>query len=424
MLARFCAYGFLKNQRYFEPFFILFLMSKGLSFFEIGLLVAVREVSANALEILSGALADTWGRRRAMVLSFAAYILSFVIFYLATNTWVLAFAMAVYGVGEAFRSGTHKTMILTWLQSQGREDERTAVYGTTRSWSKIGSALGVVLGAMWVVVTEDMSALFLWALIPYALDLLNLATYPSDLDGTSREEASVGQAIAHLKEAFKEAMHHRPLRRILIESGAFMGTFKVSSDYLQPILQAMALTGILTTTFSGLSMSEPQKIALHVGPVYVVLFLWSAFMSRRAKTLVKRLGDEERAARMLWLLSVLAYGIMLVGALISIELVMVLAFLLLYALEAAWRPILLARFDMASEVKRGATLLSIESQVRSVVAMILAPALGLFIDGVTRSGEVLASWPVAAWGIAVGVLALVATFSRRTPSAPIKARSE
>ena len=79
---------------------------------------------------------------------------------------------------------------------------------------------------------------------------------------------------------------------------------------------------------------------------------------------------------------------------------------------------------MASEVKRGATLLSIESQVRSVVAMILAPALGLFIDGVTRSGEVLASWPVAAWGIAVGVLALVATFSRRTPSAPIKARSE
>lgn len=396
MLARFCAYGFLKNQRYFEPFFILFLMSKGLSFFEIGLLVAVREVSANALEILSGALADTWGRRRAMVLSFAAYILSFVIFYLATNTWVLAFAMAVYGVGEAFRSGTHKTMILTWLQSQGREDERTAVYGTTRSWSKIGSALGVVLGAMWVVVTEDMSALFLWALIPYALDLLNLATYPSDLDGTSREEASVGQAIAHLKEAFKEAMHHRPLRRILIESGAFMGTFKVSSDYLQPILQAMALTGILATTFSGLSMSEPQKIALHVGPVYVVLFLWSAFMSRRAKTLVKRLGDEERAARMLWLLSVLAYGIMLVGALISIELVMVLAFLLLYALEAAWRPILLARFDMASEVKRGATLLSIESQVRSVVAMILAPALGLFIDEVTRSGEVLASWPVAA----------------------------
>ena len=192
MLARFCAYGFLKNQRYFEPFFILFLMSKGLSFFEIGLLVAVREVSANALEILSGALADTWGRRRAMVLSFAAYILSFVIFYLATNTWVLAFAMAVYGVGEAFRSGTHKTMILTWLQSQGREDERTAVYGTTRSWSKIGSALGVVLGAMWVVVTEDMSALFLWALIPYALDLLNLATYPSDLDGTSREESSVG----------------------------------------------------------------------------------------------------------------------------------------------------------------------------------------------------------------------------------------
>ena len=148
MLARFCAYGFLKNQRYFEPFFILFLMSKGLSFFEIGLLVAVREVSANALEVLSGALADVWGRRRAMVLSFGSYILSFILFYLATSPWLLALAMAVYGVGEAFRSGTHKTMILTWLRLQGREDERTEVYGTTRSWSKIGSALGVVLGSL------------------------------------------------------------------------------------------------------------------------------------------------------------------------------------------------------------------------------------------------------------------------------------
>ena len=99
-------------------------------------------------------------------------------------------------------------------------------------------------------------------------------------------------------------------------------------------------------------------------------------MSRRAKTLVERLGEEERAARSLWVLFALAYGVMLGGAMISAQVVLVLAFLLLYALEAAWRPILLARFDMASEEKRGATLLSIESQVRSLIAMVLAPGLG------------------------------------------------
>lgn len=420
MLARFCAYGFLKNQRYFEPFFILFLMSKGLSFFEIGLLIAVREVSANALEVLSGALADVWGRRRAMVLSFASYILSFILFYFATNLWLLAAAMAVYGVGEAFRSGTHKTMILTWLRLQGREEERTEVYGTTRSWSKIGSALGVVLGSIWVIWTKDMSALFLWALIPYTLDLINMATYPPELDGTSSEEASVKRAITHLKEAFKEALTHRPLRGLLVESGAFMGTFKVTSDYLQPILQAMALTGLLSTSLAFMPESEQRRIALHIGPVYVVLFLWSAYMSRRAKTLVKHLGEEERAARSLWVLFALAYGVMLVGALVSAQFILVLAFLLLYALEAAWRPILLARFDMASEEKRGATLLSIESQVRSLVAMVLAPGLGWIVDMATGQEEVLASWPVATWGLIVGVIAIILSMarSRRAPETP------
>ena len=39
MLLRFSLYGFLKNQRYFEPFLILAYLQLGLSFFEIGLLI-------------------------------------------------------------------------------------------------------------------------------------------------------------------------------------------------------------------------------------------------------------------------------------------------------------------------------------------------------------------------------------------------
>ena len=40
MIFRFSLYGLLKNQRYFEPFLILVFLEKGLTFFQIGLLVA------------------------------------------------------------------------------------------------------------------------------------------------------------------------------------------------------------------------------------------------------------------------------------------------------------------------------------------------------------------------------------------------
>ena len=80
MLIRFCLYGFLKNQRYFEPFFVLALLEKGLDFATIGLLVGFRELVVLLLEVPSGAIADVFGRRRAMMLSFSAYALSFLLF--------------------------------------------------------------------------------------------------------------------------------------------------------------------------------------------------------------------------------------------------------------------------------------------------------------------------------------------------------
>ena len=100
MLVRFCLYGFLKNQRYFEPFLVLAFMGKGLSFLAIGSLFAVEAVTVNLLEVPSGAMADLFGRRRSMILSFCAYALSFLAFGLATSFWSLAGAMVLFGVGE------------------------------------------------------------------------------------------------------------------------------------------------------------------------------------------------------------------------------------------------------------------------------------------------------------------------------------
>ena len=61
MLFRFSLYGFLKNQTYFEPFLILAFREKGLSFFQIGLLIGFREVCVNLFEVPSGAVADLYG---------------------------------------------------------------------------------------------------------------------------------------------------------------------------------------------------------------------------------------------------------------------------------------------------------------------------------------------------------------------------
>ena len=103
MIFRFSLYGFLKNQRYFEPFLILAFLQMGLSFLEIGMLIAFRELCVNVLEIPSGSIADLYGRRRALLLSFGAYVVGFVTFGFADQFAVLFGAMFFIAVGDAFR---------------------------------------------------------------------------------------------------------------------------------------------------------------------------------------------------------------------------------------------------------------------------------------------------------------------------------
>jgi len=145
MIYRFSLYGFLKNLRFFEPFIILLFREDGLSFLQIGLLYSIRDIATNIMEIPSGIYADAFGRRKSMLFSFSAYIVSFIVFYLFSGFYPFAVAMVLFAVGEAFRTGTHKALILEYLNIKGMKNQKVSYYGRTRSASQSGSAVNSLI---------------------------------------------------------------------------------------------------------------------------------------------------------------------------------------------------------------------------------------------------------------------------------------
>ena len=184
---KFCLYGFLKNLRLFDAFILLFFLETGLSFLQIGTIYTVREIFVNILEIPSGIVADALGRRRAMIFSFIAYIISFVIFYFATHYFLFVIAIFFYAFGDAFRTGTHKAMIFEYLKIKNWEDQKVYYYGHTRSASQIGSAISSLIAATIVFYTGTFRVIFIFSVIPYFLDLLLMISYPKELDGDLKE---------------------------------------------------------------------------------------------------------------------------------------------------------------------------------------------------------------------------------------------
>jgi hypothetical protein len=292
-------------------------------------------------------------------------------------------------------------MIFTWLRMQGRIDERVRVYGFTRSWSKTGSAVSVLLAAVLVFLGDDYQKIFFYSIVPYILSILNFLAYPRELDGERDQgRRSLSTVAGHLRESLVLSFRNPELRGLVLESMGFEGLFKASKDYLQPILKGAAVL-LLSGYLAGTSLSEPREAALLVGPVYFVLFLLAAAASRNAHRLVERFaGREERTSSALWGMYLLAFAALLPAMFLEVHTVMIAGFMILHVLQNLWRPVLISRFDTHGSESRGATLLSIESQAKSVATMVLAPALGLAVD-LARTAGGGGFWPVSLAGILV-----------------------
>lgn len=407
MISRFSLYGFLKNQRYFEPFLVLFFLDQGLSFTKIGLLVAVREFSLNLLEIPSGAIADLTGRRRAMIASFGAYILSFIVFATGSRFWHFAVAMVLYALGDAFRTGTHKAMIFTWLRAEDRLDDKTRVYGYTRSWSKLGSALSIIIATAVMIWLREYRWVFVLSIVPYTAGLVNFLFYPSWLDGDRDSDVSLQGVYRHLRQAFADVFHTSGLRRLVAESMTFEGMFKAAKDYLQPVTRQAAL-GLPVL----LSLGTETRSHLLIGIVYLSLYVLAAWASRYSHRLAAKWGGEERGVRVVWIAVLLAYGAL--GPLLYLDWTgpAILVFIVLNLLQNLFRPMQISRFDEHADEQQGATILSVESQAKSLAAMVIAPVLGRLVDGATAgaAGEGLSVsgfWPIGAVGVLLALLMTV-----------------
>lgn len=375
--AKFCAYGFLKNLKFFEAFLILFFLEKGISFLQIGILYSIREILTNVLEIPTGVIADVLGRRKTMIQSFVAYIISFLIFYFSSSFGLFVLAMLFFSFGDAFRTGTHKAMIFEYLIMKGWENQKVHYYGHTRSWSQMGSAISSLIAAAIVFYSGNYSLIFLFTGIPYLLDLLLMISYPKELDGekTPFDRKLIYQAFKDVVQKLWRSFSVREVFRALGSLSLFSGYYKAAKDFLQPIIQTLALSLPVL-----LYLNEDKRSAILVGIVYFFIFLLTSFASRRSG----RFADLFRNLHIPLNLS-LVFGLILgmsTGFLYMYDfpLLAVIVFPGIFLIENLRKPIGISLVTEMFDKKILATVLSVESQAISLFAAIIAPVIGWLAD--------------------------------------------
>lgn len=377
MFYKFSLYGFLKNLRFFEPFLLLFFLDLGFSFFQIGILFAVRDFSANLLEIPAGVLADTFGRRKSMLLSFGSYILSFIIFTLSASYPVFLLAMLLFALGDALRSGTHKALILEYLKLHQMRHLKVSYYGHTRAASQFGSAINSLLAAGLVFYSGSYRYIFGVSIIPYLLDLINLASYPAELDGEPIvfQKGAMLEQIRATVRTFLAIFKEPRTVRALVNSSSFTAFFKVTKDYLQPIVTTLALSLPFLLTYK-----DAQRSAVLLGGVYFIIYLFSSYAARNSAQFQQRIGRLPQAINITFVSGALLLFFAGLATRYELNALAILVFLGFYMLQNIRKPQTVAFISDQISSQVMAAGLSVESQFTNMIMVVLAPLAGALVD--------------------------------------------
>lgn len=376
-IKKFCLYGFLKNLMFFEPYLYIYLIQvMQLSLFQIGTLFSIRGIIIYIFEVPSGIFADQYGKKTELMFCFIFYIASFFFFFLGGSYAIVAVAMVFFGLGEAFRSGTHKAMIYAYLEQKGWFEHKTFVYGRTRSFSLIGSSLSAFTAIFLIIKLPRMQSIFLFSIIPYILDFLLIWSYPDTLNEPVETTISIKKFFTYSIEQIKNVFANKSLRKVVISSSLFDAIFKVLKDYIQPILKDIIL---VSGIYIVVSMEADTQLKIILGLIYGVMYIFSSWVSRNVYRLNLKFKSDKLMDISFDILGVVFF-IMFFAIKTKIMLAVILLYFFLYLLKDGRRPLAVDVFGDYMKKNERATVMSIESQVGSFFMIVLAPLFGYIAD--------------------------------------------
>ncbi|MHA1369394.1 MAG: MFS transporter, partial [Promethearchaeota archaeon] len=374
---------------FFEPYLIVIFLFYNLSFFQIGILFAVNKAVTLILEVPSGFFADRYGRKNGMLLCFTFYIVSFVIFFVSEGFfWFYFVAMVAFGFGEAFRTGTHKAIIFEYLDRKGWKDHKAFVYGRTRSTSLIGSSISAVASVFFILLVPADKYIFLVTIIPYVVDFILVASYPGftnkriqKTEDTTRKTKKEDDASRYGKGKEKISIKKDfRLVSIILNSAFYNAIYDAIKDYIQPLMEYLL---VMVIAFSIWNFSVDDTLKIVLGIIYCTLNIAGSYSSKNSYKMFGLFG-KRRSRRTLndffYYITALILGLIAFGTHFKIPIIVVLLYFIIYILFNLRRPIILETIDQNLKKALRTTTLSLESLLKSLLVMIIAPLIGLTVD--------------------------------------------
>lgn len=357
------------------PVLVLLLLDRGLTLGQVGLGLAAQAVVVMLLELPTGGLADSQGRRKVLLAASAVDLVSIGLLLLADTLPLVIAVFALQGVYRALESGPLDAWFVDQAQALDPDSDIAAAMGASGAVIGLAIAAGSI-GASMLVAADPISGVDP-LVVPVIVSLVFRAVEIAAISRLMIEPIAVGAAPS-------------PSVSGLIRDGLAMIR---RSNALVALLAIEALWGagmiafeIFTPARLGAVLDDPADAAAVLGPAAAVAWLLSAGSAAAVPALSRRVG-----APLLGLSLRIVQGVTVAGiAVFTGPTGVVAAYLATMAVNGASNPVHQALLHQAiTDSRQRATVLSGNSLAGHLGAGVGAIGLGMIADASTLSTAML-----------------------------------
>jgi MFS family permease len=374
------------------PVLVLLPLDRGLTLSQLGLVVAAQGLVVLLLELPTGGMADSLGRRPVLVTAGVVGILSTLLMLLAQGMAGFALAFALQGVYRALDSGPLEAWYVDATHA-ARPDRAEADAEVARGLSRAGAALGVAiaagaLGGAGLVALGDLGRLdalavpLVAALVLQAAGLMGVLALMTEV--RRRERGAARDAVRAAPRTIGSGLRLLRTSPVLLAVVAAELTWGFGSAGYEGLVP-VRLTEIL---------DDPASAAVVMGPAGAAAWLLSAAGAASLPLLSRRIGIAPSAA----LLRVLQGAAVAMMGLFAGVVGVAAAFLVSYAAHGAANPAHMALLHREVHGSVRATAVSVNSLVAQAAGAVGAITLTAVADRTSAGAAMFVAAAVLAAG--------------------------
>lgn len=344
------------------PVLVLMLGARGLSLSQVGQVMAVYSVVTLVLEVPTGGLSDTWGRRPVVVLSALLQAIALLVLAVVATLPLVLLGGALLGAARALSSGPLEAWYVDAMQGRDRIEAGLAHGQVAESLALgVGAVVGGFLPRLWAGLPQagpgvvQLSVPFLVAAAAAVLQAGAAGLLMSRIPGAG---VSMGRTMT---EAVGLARRDGAVRRLLLVSAA-LGVVLSGVELLAPPRFAVLI-------------GDPARAATVFGVLTAVAFGAAA---AGAASSTRFPG----ARTLVGMAAFLAMGLFALGLAVPALAAAAGAYLALYVAVGVQGPVLAALLHGRISSRVRATVMSLDSLALQAGAAVAGLGVGALAEGV------------------------------------------